>query len=113
MSATRLIPITDDAPFPYEAVKRRLTADAVLTPKDFAEMITIGKRIGWTEEMIRENQRLADAGNCFSFTVQGLPRLRGTLFENNVFFANSDTEGPAFAYIEGLAAELNLRVFRH
>src|SRR5262245_55496639 len=113
MPAVRLVPITDDAEFPYAEAKRRLGQDADLTPKDFGPMIEAGRRMRWTEAMIRANEDLARRGHCFDFVLRVEPFLRGSLFEDNVFFSITDDEGAAMAYIKRLAKELGVRVYRH
>jgi hypothetical protein len=113
MPAVRLIPITDDATFPYSDVKRRLEQDADLIPKDFRPMIEAGRRMGWTAAMIRANEELADRGKCFDFTLRAEPYLSGSLFENNVFFHITGDEQEALEYIITLAEELGVRVYQH
>jgi hypothetical protein len=113
MPAVRLIPKTDDAPFPYDAAKRRLAQDADLTPKDFAPMIETGRRMRWTEAMIRANEELARRSKCFDFQMRAEPNLSGSLFEDNVFFSVTGDEKAAMAYIKRLTKELGVRVFKH
>jgi hypothetical protein len=113
MPAVRLVPITDDAPFPYEEAKRLLEEDSDLTPTDFAPMIAAGRRMRWPEEMIRANEELAKRGKCFDFEMRVEPILRGSLFEDNIFLHIAGEERAAMAYIERLARELGLRVHQH
>ena len=113
MPAVRLIPKTDDASFPYDAAKRLLAQDADLTPKDFGPMIEAGRRMRWTEAMIRANEELARRGKCFDFQMRVEPSLSGSLFEDNVFFSVTGDEKAALAYIRRLAKELGVRVFKH
>lgn len=113
MSAVRLVPISDDADFPYAEAKRCLERDAELTPKDFGPMIEAGRKMRWTDEMIRTNEELAHRGNCFDFVLRAEPFLSGSLFENNVFFSITGDERVALAYIKRLADELSVRVSRH
>ena len=113
----RLIPKTDDAAFPYEEAMRLLQANAGINfkPKDFAPMIAAGTRLGWTVEMIRANEELARRGNCFEFASEKAPFLRGSLFEDNVFFSFSGAkhEHACVPEIERLAKLLDVRVLRH
>jgi hypothetical protein len=113
MPAVRLVPITDDAEFPYAEAKRRLEEDAKLIPKDFGPMIEAGRRMRWTEEMIRGNEDLARRGNCFDFVMRVEPFLSGALFENNVFFSITGDEHAALTYIRRLAKELGVCVYKH
>jgi hypothetical protein len=113
MPAVRLIPKTDDAAFPYDEAKQRLEQDADLMPKDFGPMIEAGRRMGWTQAMIRANEELALYGKCFDFQMRVAPNLTGTLFEDNIFFSITGQERAALAYIRRLAKELGVRVFKH
>lgn len=112
MPAVRLVPIGDDE-FPYAEAKSRLEQDVTLTPKDFGPMIAAGRRMGWTAEMIRANEELARRGNCFDFVMGGEPSIRGSLYEDNVFFSITGDDNAALSYIQRLAEELGVRVHRH
>ena len=113
MPAIRIVPPTDDAPFPYQAAKELLAQDADLTPADLQAMIAAGKRMGWTEEMIMANEELAQRGHCFDFVLRIEPFLRGTLYENNIFFSITGDEMAAQRYIKALAGKLGARVYKH
>ncbi len=113
MPAVRLVPKGDRAAFPYDEAKQRLEEDANLTPKDFGPMIDAGRRMGWTEVMIRAHEELAQRGKCFDFQMRVAPHLRGSLFEDNVFFSITEEEATALAYITRLANKLGVRVFKH
>jgi len=114
--AARLIPKTDESEFPYEEVRRRLfeNPSTRVRPFDFGPMIEAGKRMGWTEEMIRTNEELSHRGRCFAFEMTQEPFLRGTLYEDNVFFSFSgaEHERASMHAIEGLAREFDVRVLR-
>jgi hypothetical protein len=113
MPTVRLVPITDEADFPYEEAKRLLERDADLTPKDFGPLVAAGRRMHWTEAMLRANEELAERGNCYDFRLRAEPLLAGSLFEDNVFFSITGDERAALAYIRGLARVLGVRVYRH
>ena len=113
MPAVRLVPLTDNATFPYTEARLRLEQDAELTAKDFGAMIQAGRRMGWTGDMIRANEELAARRNCYDFALTVEPHLRGSLFEDNIFFSVTGDERAALEYIERLARELGLRVYRH
>ena len=88
MSVIRIVPRDDDSPFPYQRAHEELrTLGVTLAPKDFTAMLNAGRRIGWSEAMIRANEELAERGNCYDFYQTATPRLRGSLFENNIYFS--------------------------
>ena len=113
MAAIRIAPTKDDASFPYQAAKEFLAQDADLTPADLEAMIAAGKRMGWTEDMIRANEELARRGLCFDFVLRIEPFLRGTLYENNILFSITGDEKAAQRYIKALAKKLGGRVHKH
>jgi hypothetical protein len=76
-------------------------------------MIAAGRRMRWPEEMIRANEELAKRGKCFDFQIRVESFLRGSLFEDNIFFHITGEERAAMAYIERLAKALGVRVHRH
>jgi hypothetical protein len=100
-------------PSPIAEAKRRLEQAADLTPKDFGPMIEAGRRMRWTSAMIRANEELSARGNCYDYTLSTEPYLTGSLFEDNIYFSLAGDERMALKYIERLARELGVRVYRH
>lgn len=115
--ALRLIPKTDDGPFPYEMARQLLLnlEGLVFTPKDFGPMLAAGRRMGWPDELIRANEDLARKGRCFDFAMTKAPFLRGSLFEDNVFFSFSSRghRDGCMPEIERLASTLDVRIHHH
>jgi hypothetical protein len=117
MSGTRLVSKADTTEFPYEAAKDALLAmPAMNTGRvDFDRMIEVGKRIGWSKEMLEAHEALRASGRCFTFRQNQPPWLQGTLFEDNVFFdyADSNQEVAARAVIIELARTLDVRMIEY
>jgi len=117
MSGTRLVSKAEITEFPYDAVKDALLAmPAIKTaPVDFDRMIEVGKRIGWSKEMLDAHEALKARGRCFTFRQNEHPWLQGTLFEDNVFFdyADSSHEAEARPIIIELARTHDVRVIEY
>ena len=115
MPALRLIPKTDDDPFPYDDALQLLRdlPEAELVAKDFGPLIEAGKRMGWTAKMIRSHEKLAAGGRCYDFAWTGPPAMRGTLFENNLFISVVDDEEATWALAQAWARQLDVDVLAH
>lgn len=117
MSATRLVPKTDTTEFPYQAAKDALLAMPAMKtqPVDFDRMMEVGKRIGWSREMLDAHEALKAGGRCFQFRQNQAPWLQGTLFEDNVFFGYTDGKQEALArpVIAERARTLDVRIIEH
>jgi hypothetical protein len=117
MSGTRLVPVSDSAEFPYGAVKERLLAlpSIELEPVDFERMIEVGKRIGWSKELLDGHEALKLGGRCFTFRQNVPPWLRGTLYEHNVFFEYTDEQQERLVrpHITELAQGLDVRLVEY
>src|SRR5437870_1892326 len=95
MSGIRLIPKTDESEFPYMEARQILLFelhDVFFKPTDFDALISAGKRVGWTAEMIAEHQAMAERKKCFDFRMESVPYLSGTLYEDNIFFSFYDSQ---------------------
>ena len=110
MSGTRLV----GTPFPYEAAKAALLALPTMEtgPVDFDRKLELGKRLGWSREMLEGHEALRAGGRCFTFRQNQPPWLRGTMYEDNVFFEYGDEKEEAAVrpLITGLAERLKLKV---
>ncbi len=119
MGACRLIPKTDDSAFPYdEAMRLLILAQPAMTikPKDFDELIEAGRKHGhWSPELIREHEEMAKRKRCFDFFLDRPPYLRGTLFENNIWFSlySPEHEKACLRMIEALRQRLDVRIIHH
>jgi hypothetical protein len=117
VSGTRLVAKTEAAPFPYQAVKSALLALPAMEvgPVDFGRMIELGKRLGWSQEMIEGHESLRAGGQCFTFRQNQPPWLRGTFYEDNVFFEYADEKQEAAMrpLISQLARSLEVRVVEY
>lgn len=114
----RIVPASDNVPFPYDEAKRVLiieNPDCIFEQADLRPMIEAGRRFNWTAEMIKANQELHDRGNCLKFRVERKPFLDGTLFEDNIMFdlTNVSSHEDALREITRLAKLLGATVFRH
>ena len=113
MSGVRLI-AKDETDFPWAGALQELRSleGAELVPKDFTRMLEAGRRIGWPRELIEANEQLAARGRCFDIAQSAPPELRGSLFEDNIFFSflSDDHEKSCRPVIEQLATTLNLKV---
>src|SRR5689334_10540510 len=116
MSAIRMIPATDDGPFPYDQALKLLSTcpGLMMKSKNFAPLIAAGKRMGWSQEMIEEHERMEQGGLCFDFAQQQTPFLQGSLFEDNIYFRLTDYEHEkkCESLIVRIVAELGARVYR-
>ena len=92
MSGTRLVPAGPAAPFPYDEAKRLLLAMPRMSvgKVDFGRQIEVGKRLGWSKEMLDGHAGLLARGRCFTFRQDQPPWLRGTFYEANVWFEFDD-----------------------
>jgi len=117
MSGTRLVQKTERTPFPYEAAKAALLAlPAIETGAvDFSRMIEVGKRIGWSQEMLDGHEALRAGGRCFTFRQNQPPWLRGTCYDDNVFFdyADEKQEAEMRPAIVELAQQLDVRIVEY
>lgn len=117
MPAYRLIPKQDDAEFPYDSALSLILglSDADVRPKDFGPLIAAGRRMRWTEQMIRSHEDMAKRGKCFDFywTAEDDTKISGTLFENNIFFSAIDDELATLDVLKRWANQLDVRVFKH
>lgn len=117
MSGTRLVPKTEAAAFPYHEAKRALLAMPAIEvgPVDFTRMIEVGKRIGWSQELLDGHEALRAGGRCFTFRQNQPPWLRGTVYEDNVFFEYDDErqEAQVRPVITELARALDVRVIEY
>jgi hypothetical protein len=115
MPAIRLIPKTDESDFPYDAALEliRQLPHVDLRPKDFAPLLEAGRRMRWTDKMIRSHEEMAARGKCYEFRWAGPPALLGTLFEDNVFFNVIGDEQATLRFIQAWADKLDVRVFQH
>ena len=119
MTACRLIPKTDEAPFPYdEATRLLLFEDSSMTfrPKDFGPLIAAGRKHGhWSAETIQKHEQMAERGRCFDFRSERPPYLEGTLFEDNIWFSfhSSEHQKTCLAVIESLRQKLDVRILNH
>lgn len=82
---------------------------------DFPAMIAAGTRLGWPKGMIDSHWAMKERGRCFSFEQGAYPHLRGTMYEDNVFFTYIDGghEAAARPEIERLAKLLQVRILEH
>ena len=80
--------------------------------KDFTSMLAAGRRMGWSEAMLRANEELAARGKCFDFSQGAPPGLKGSLFEDNIFFSFVSAQHleASLPVIQRLADALNARV---
>ena len=114
MSAIRIVPRDDDSAFPYERALGELrTLGVALVPKDFTAMLNAGRRMGWSEAMIRANEELAERGKCYDFQQTGPPHLRGSLFENNIYFSfeSGEHQEACLPLIHTLAETLGAQIW--
>ncbi len=113
MAGTRLVA----TPFPYEAVKAALLEVPKLEASllDLQRMIETGKRLGWSKEQLEGHEVLRARGRCLTFRQNQPPWLRGTLWEDNVFFEYADEKEEAAVrpVISELAARLGLSVLEY
>jgi hypothetical protein len=117
MSGTRLVPTSEAAAFPYQAAKAALLALPAIEvgPVDFERMIEVGKRIGWSQEMLDGHEALRVGGRCFTFRQNEPPWLRGTFYDDNVFFEYADEtqEAAMRPLIAELARALGLKTIEY
>lgn len=116
MSAARLIPKTDESPFPYDDALRLLILDNSemnFCKKDFGPLIEAGRRFHWTEETLRINEEMAARGKCYDFDLAIPPFVRGTLYEDNVFITigvYGEYEKDAADLVKQWAKQLDVRL---
>jgi hypothetical protein len=117
VSGTRLVAKSEAVPFPYEAARAALLALPAMEigVVDFQRMIEVGKRIGWSQELIDGHEALRAGGRCFTFRQNQPPWLRGTAYEDNVFFEYADEQQEAAVrpVISDLARTLDVRVVEY
>ncbi len=97
MGATRWIPDPEDSEFPSDAARIWLEERGGMsfTPVDFEALLARGRSVGWTGAMLAEHERMAERGRCFDFVQDEAPFLRGTLWEDNVYFLYLDADHEA------------------
>jgi hypothetical protein len=119
MAASRLIPKTEEAAFPYDQAMRLLffeDSSMMFRPKDFGPLIAAGRQHGhWSVETIRDHEHMAEQGRCFEFRSERPPYLEGTLFEDNIWFSfhSLDHQKACLPVIESLRQKLDVRIFHH
>lgn len=119
MAAFRLIPKTDEAPFPYDEAMRLLLfedSSMIFLPKDFGPLIAAGRDHGhWSAETIRQHEQMAERGRCFDFRSERPPYLEGTFFEDNIYFSfhSFDHQKACVPLIESLRQKLDVRILKH
>ncbi|MBK7861807.1 MAG: hypothetical protein IPJ65_24960 [Archangiaceae bacterium] len=117
MSGTRLVQQNEATPFPYDAAKEAVLAlpKVEVHPMELGRMIEVGKRIGWSKELLDGHEALRAGGRCFTFRQNVPPWLRGTFYEDNVFFefANEQQEAEMRPFILELATRLQLKVLEY
>jgi hypothetical protein len=117
MSGSRLVVKAAKDRFPYEAAKKALLAlpSMETAPLELRRMIEVGKRIGWSQEKLDGHEALRAAGRCFTFRQNEPPWLRGTCWEDNVFFEFDDEKQEAAVrpVILELARVLDVKVVEY
>ena len=104
----------DAAPFPYEAVKTKITGLPEVTTGqvDFNTIIEDGIKSQWPPELVEKQRQLQASGKCFTFEQGAEPRMSGTVYLDNAYFIFDDE--PHYERcketIEGIADELGLKV---
>jgi hypothetical protein len=117
LSGTRLVPVSEGRPFPYQAVRAALLELPAIecTALELGRMIEVGKRLGWSREQLDAHEELRRGGRCFNFRQNEPPWLRGTCWEDNVFFEYDDEKQEAAVrpVIVELAGRLGLKVLEY
>jgi hypothetical protein len=115
VSAIRIIPPTDEAPFPYDAAKAILEGlpGVSRSETDIPEIVAAGARFGWPKAMIDEHWELMRRGKCFDYHVED--GISCTLWEDNIFFGfhSGEHEDACLPVIQSMAAQLGCRILRH
>ncbi len=116
MPATRLIPATDDAEFPYEELLAHIwTLDGVaIKHADLSEMIAAGKRSGWSAEMIAANEALQRTGRCRDVMQSKPPYLYATLYLDNLYIMYWDNAHriACAPLVASMANKLGVRIWQ-
>jgi len=114
LSAIRIIPPTDDAPFPYEDAKKILERlpGVTKTETDIPAIVAAGTKLGWPTAVIDKHWEWMRRGKCFDFNVDD--GISCTLWEDNIFFRffNSGHEQKCLPIIESMAEQLGCRLLR-
>jgi hypothetical protein len=112
MAAMRIIPATDEAPFPYERAKDLLEHLPMVskTPTDIPAIVAAGARFGWPKALIDRHWEWMRRGMCLDFNVPG--GISCTLWEDNIFFRffDGDHEDRCLPVIADLASQLGCRL---
>ena len=116
MATLKLIPM-DNEVFPYDEAKKLILLEnpnVQFEKADLTQQLGAGQGIGWTEEMIKENEALTERGNCYSFAMTEAPYIKGTLFEDNLWLEidpdfMAESEKVLFNWIQ----ELGITVFSY
>ena len=111
--SVRLIPITDDAEFPYDSAAAMLRSmdNMLIEDVDFPSMIEAGKRFGWPQALIDSHWAMMERGNCFHFHQDCPPELHGDMYEDNIWltFFDAEHEEACMPVIDEMAKTLGVR----
>jgi hypothetical protein len=114
LTAIRIVPPSDEAPFPYEAARGILERLPGVTKSetDIPAIVAAGAKLGWPQDVIDEHWEWMRRGKCFDFNVED--GVSGTLWEDNIFFRIVDFahEEACLPLISAIARQLSCRITR-